>query len=271
MRLIVSPTPVGALPNNLQTPTAWDQMLPAFGRFSTGLSNWIPLGSASVTPGSDIPHAVQFLFGGTNPTTGYVISSGGEVTELPQILGGSLASDPILPFVTADQRTIVFDPTGLDPIYTQNPNLMLRFGVLLTQGASTSQYEVVAASYSAGQLRLSVATSGTPLPSSPAGYTVSVVPRFFRVITNNVKDALPASATIQVRFQAAPADVSGNPLLTAATAWLSDASAIQTDPNAATFKFVRFRVDFDILADGSALTFTTPRPTIDFLRLPFKF
>ncbi len=271
LRTIVSPTPVGALPTNLQTPTAWDQMLPAFGRFSTGLSNWIPLGSASVTVGSATPHAVQFLFGGTNPATGYVISAGGQVTQLPQILVGALANEPTLPFVTADQRTIVFDPTGLDPIYTQNPNLMLRFGVLLTQGATTSQFEVVAASYSAGQLRLSVATSGTPLPSAPAGYTVAVVPRFFRVITNNVKDALPASSTIQVRFQAAPADAAGNPLVTSATAFLSDATAIQNDPNAANFKFVRFRVDFDILADGSALTFTTPRPTVDFLRLPFKF
>jgi hypothetical protein len=271
LRLIVSPTPSGATPANMQTPSAWDQMLPHFGRFSTGLSNWIPLGSASVTPGSSIPHAVQFLFGGTNPTTGLVNSSGGVVTELPAVLAGALASEPTMPFVTADQRTIVFDPTGLDPIYTLNPNLMLRFGVLLTQGATVTQFEVVAASFSAGQLRLSVATSGAPLPAAPAGYSVSVIPRFFRVITNNIPNSLPASATIQVRFQAAPADVSGNPLVTSATAFLTDAAAIQNDPNAANFKFVRFRVDFDILADGSALTFTTPRPTVDFLRLPFKF
>lgn len=271
MRLICSPTPSGALPTNLQTPGTWDQMLPHFGRFSTGLSNWIPLGSASVTPGSPIPHAVQFLFGGTDVLTGRVTTNSGTVTELPEILGGSLAAEPTMPFVTADRRTIVFDPTGLDPIYTQNPNLMKRFGVLLTQGPTTTQFEVVSASYSGGQLRLTVATSGTPLPANPAGYTVSVRPRFFRVITNNVPGALPASSTIQVRFQAAPADVSGNPLVTAATAFLTDATALQNDPNAANFKFVRFRVDFDILADGSALTFTTPRPTVDFLRLPFKF
>jgi len=100
---------------------------------------------------------------------------------------------------------------------------------------------------------------------------VEVLPRFFRVITNGVNDALPASATVRVRFQAAPADVAGNPTLTGATAFVHDPALIQTDPNAVNFKFVRFRVDFDILADGSALTFSTPRPTVDFLRLPFKF
>ena len=271
MRLIVSPTPVGATPGNIATPGAWDQMLPQFGRFSTGLSKWIPLGSANITPGSSTPHAAQFLFGGSNTTTGLVTSAGGTVTQLPAILSGTLASEPTVPYVAADQRTLVFDATGLDPIYTQNPNLMLRFGVSATHGATTSQFEVVSASYAAGQVRLSVATSGVPLQGFTAGDAVSVTPRFFRVITNGVNDALPASATIQFRFQAAPADAAGNPTLTGATAFLTDAAAIQNDPNAANFKFVRFRVDFDILADGSSLSFSTPRPKIDFLRLPFKF
>jgi hypothetical protein len=228
---------------------------------------------------------VDFLFGGTDTTsgvggtgTGFVKSSSGSVTQLAPILNGTLASEPTLPFVTADYRTIVFDPTGLDPIYIQNPSLMLRFGVLVTLGA-TSQFEVVAASYSAGQLRLSVATTGAPLQVLTSG-NVQVIPRFFRVITNGINDALPASATVRVRFQAAPADVTGNPVIdppptsppfVLATDFLNDAAAIKNHPNAANFKFVRFRVDFDILADGSSLTFSTPRPTVDFLRLPFKF
>jgi hypothetical protein len=148
---------------------------------------------------------------------------------------------------------------------------MLRFGIFVTHGAQTSEFEVVSAAFTAGQMRLTVATTGVPLQIFTPGDAVTVIPRFFRVATNGVNDALPLSATIRVQFQAAPADLAGNPTLTGATAFLNDAGAIQNDANAANFKFVRFRVDFDILADGSSLTFTTPRPEIDFLRLPFKF
>ncbi|MBK7643521.1 MAG: hypothetical protein IPJ19_10830 [Planctomycetes bacterium] len=271
VKKLVSPTPVGASPTNIENLDGWDQMLPQFGRFSTGLSAWIPLGAASVSAGSSTLHPVEFLFGGTNTTTGLVNSAGGSVTQLPSVLSGTIATTPTLPYITTDKRTLVFDATGLDAIYTQNPSLMLRFGVNVTQGATTSQYEVVAAATDAGTMRLSVATSGAPLQAFVPGDTVSVIPRFFRVMTNSVKDALPASATIRVQFQAAPADTAGNPDTLAATAWLNDAAAIQLDVNAANFKFVRFRVDFDILADNSSLTFSTPRPQIDFLRLPFKF
>jgi hypothetical protein len=274
VRLIVSPTPVGATPANIQTPGNWDQMLPQFGRLSTGLSKWIPLGAAGVTPGSSTLHAVQFVFGGTDPVTGLILASGGAVTQLPAVLSGTLAGEPTLPYVTGDARTIVFDPTGLDPIYTTNPNLMLRFGLDATHSGSTSHFEVVAADNGgdpAAPLRLSVATSGTPLQQFTTGDAVTVVPRFFRVATNSVADALPNSSAIKVSFQAAPADLAGNPTLTGATAFLTDASLIDNDPNSTNFKFVRFRVDFDILADGSSLSFSTPRPRVDFLRLPFKF
>ena len=273
VRLICSPTPVGSTPAIAQTLGSWDQMLPQFGRFSTAVSEWIPLGGAGVTIGSSTPHAVQFVFGGISTVTGLVNSAGGTVTQLPACLSGTLASEPTLPYVTADQRSIVFDASGLSDLYKRNATLMKRFGVYLTHGATTSEFEVVSASYDndLDQVRLSVATSGAPLQTFVAGDAVSVIPRFFRVSTNGTNDALPASSTIQVRFQAAPADLAGNPTLTGATGFLNDASQIQNAVGAANFKFVRFRVDFDILADGSSLSFTTPRPKVDFLRLPFKF
>ncbi len=273
VRLIVSPTPVGSTPANAQTLGSWDQMLPQFGRFSTGVSEWIPLGGAGVTIGSSTPHAVQFKFGGTNSGTGLVNAAGGLVTQLPACLSGTLAANPTLPFATADLRTLVFDASGLDDLYKRNATLMKRFGVFLTHAAATTEFEVVSATYDndLDQVRLTLATSGAPLQPFVVGDAISVIPRFFRISTNGTNDALPASSTIQVRFQAAPADAAGNPTLTGATGFLTDASQIQVAAGAANFKFVRFRVDFDILADGSSLTFSTPRPKIDFLRLPFKF
>lgn len=272
LRLICSPTPVGSTPGNAQLPGNWDQMLPQFGRFSTGVSEWIPLGGAGVTIGSSTPHAVQFVFGGTSTVTGFVSSAGGTVTQLPACLSGALANEPTLPYVTSDERSIVFDATGLSDLYKRNASLMKRFGVYVTHG-TTTEFEVVSASYDndLNQVRLTVASSGAPLQTYLAGDTVTVIPRFFRVSTNGTNDALPASSTIQVRFQAAPADLAGNPTLTGATGFLNDATQIQSAAGAANFKFVRFRVDFDILADGSSLSFSTPRPKIDFLRLPFKF
>jgi len=33
--------------------------------------------------------------------------------------------------------------------------------------------------------------------------------------------------------------------------------------------FVRFQVDFDLVADGSQLTAGSPRPSLEFLRIPY--
>ena len=107
------------------------------------------------------------------------------------------------------------------------------------------------------------------------GDTASVIPRFFRVITNTVGDALPASSSIKFEFQGAPATTSGSVDTQVGSAhasdWVTDITLLNTHANAANFKFLRFRVKFDILADGSSLTFQTPIPSVDFLRIPFKF
>jgi hypothetical protein len=151
-------------------------------------------------------------------------------------------------------------------------------------GSTISKFEVVAATWdaSSGQMRVSVATSGAPLGTFAAGTQISLIPRFFSISTDGTADSLPTSSTIRIRFQASKANAAGQPDLTnpssnpaaataTATTFLDDPALIQTYVNAKDFVFFRFRVDFDILSDGSSLSFETPRPEMDFLRVPFKF
>jgi len=284
VRSIISPPPVGSTPANIQTPGSWSQLLPQFGRFSTGVSKWIPLGGATVQPGTTTTAPVEFLFGGTNTATGFINSAAGVVTQLPSIYTGVVANEPTLPYITADDRSVVFDGTALDAIYKQNASLLRRFQLRMQVGSTISKFEVVAATWDAtsGQMRVSVATSGAPLGTFGAGTQLSLIPRFFSISTDGTADSLPTSSAIRIRFQAAKANAAGQPDLTnpssnpasataTATTFLDDPALIQTYVGAKDFVFFRFRVDFDILSDGSSLSFQTPRPEMDFLRVPFKF
>src|SRR6185369_11347709 len=136
--------------------------------------------AASVDPSAPTHGPVRFLFDGTDTSSGLVhtIGSGStaHVAPLPPILSGSIAPAPFAPFVTADLRTVVFDGSSVtDDIYLRNPQLLLRYALEITHGA-TSVFGVVSASYDAGtgQLRLTVANSGIPLAPFAIGDLVQV-------------------------------------------------------------------------------------------------
>ena len=45
-----------------------------------------------------------------------------------------------------------------------------------------------------------------------------------------------------------------------------------TDLNADNWDFIRFRVEFDLDADGTTgINLSAPRPALDFVRIPFRF
>lgn len=291
----VKPNPVGSTVENVNTPAAWNQMLPVFSRNSKAQSKWISLGLATVKPGTSVPDPVEFMFEGTDTDgvgdQGFVLTTGSgssaTVVGLPPIFAPSggqvVTSEPSLPFITSDKRTIVFDRTTLtDDIYARNPSLTRRFEVRLTQGSLVKTFEVAAAALGDGnELRLTVAGTGQPLFGFGAGTNVVVRPRFFRVFTKlsssaaQVADSLPDSSTIKIEFQAAPATASGVPDETVgnthASDWVTDITLLNTHPNAPKFKFVRFRVSFDIVATGGQLSFSTPIPSLEFFRVPFRF
>jgi hypothetical protein len=284
------PPPVGSFPgtgvplysdpNNLSInhPETWNPLLPIFGRQTQALSKWISLGDASVS--SDVsastPNPIQLFFRGTDGQ-GNVVSSGTQVAELPPILTGTIQSGTTKPYIDTDLRTIVFDSSTLvdtDDIYLRNVLLLQRFLIRVSNPAAFD-FEVAAVSYdpASNTLRLTVDASGTPLQGME-GAQVEVRPRFFRVVTSNTPNFLPASSKITIEFQATQPDSQGNPSTdpNLLSPWTTDITTLDpstgTNPN---YRFLRFRVSFDIAANGGDLTPDTPIPGLDFLRTPFRF
>jgi hypothetical protein len=289
---ILKPPPIGTTLStiNLAPATNWGRLLPIFGPKSQALSKWVPLGAASVDPVSSTPKIVDFLFGGTDPSSGLVSTTGSgamaTVAELPAILTGTVAAEPALPFITADKRSVVFDSTLLtDDIYTRNPEILKGFALKLTAGSTTSTFDVASASFDVGahQLRVTVSTSGMPLGPFAPGNAVELRPRFFKVETAGVQDSLPQSpgvgqpgTTITIEFQATSATATGLPDETTGVPSMfeTDISRLSNTtvyPAAAAFRFIRFRVTFDLLDNGGQLSFSTPIPSLEFFKLPFKF
>lgn len=271
--------------SNVNTPTQWNQLLPGFGRVSKAQSKWIALGSTSVSPTSTSPETTQFLFSGVDGS-GRILKTGtgstATQTELPSILGGSgsqsIVAAPSTPYITSDKRTVVFDGTTLtDDIYLANPSLLRFFDVRIAIGASLFHFDAASATYDStgGLLRVTVGTSGMPLNAIPTDGTASVSlrPRFFRVTTAGAVDSLPDPATVQFEFQATTVNSNGLPdesaVIPGPGVWATDIATLNSNPNNAQLRFIRFRVTFDLGLTN--LTTSTPVPSIDYLRVPFRF
>jgi hypothetical protein len=76
-----------------------------------------------------------------------------------------------------------------------------------------------------------------------------------------------------LKFQAAPATAGGVPNLAQAVPPVpgSDVGVLNASPLNASFRFLRFQVEFDIDKFGVGITPATPLPALDFLRLPFRY
>jgi len=272
---ISRPSPVGF--DELEG--VWDaQLLPSFGRISRAQSKWIPLGAVRVAPGTSVPEAIEFMFQGVDPLTGFVETTAGIVDPLPAILTGTLSSSPITPYIEDDGVTVVFDITslvGANDIYRRNPNLTQLFEVTVTNGTETRRFEAasVEADELAGELRLTVAAlaNGVTLDGFGVGATVSLIPRFFGISTEGIEGFLPDSATLKVSFQAAPRSPSGSPAEMNATPLTTNISDLTSSPDNTDFQFIRFVIEFDIGADMLPISFSSPLPSLDFLRVPFRF
>lgn len=279
---LCKPTPVSA--------TSTERLIPTFGRASVARSLWIPMGLAGFDPNAVAPPFFKpstFDFGGVDLVTGEVLTTSGIVDLGPTLLGpAAISVAPALPFISASGRTMNIDATpligGPQEYFLGNPGLLKRSTLLLSQvGTPTinQRFDVVSAVYVSSAipptLQLTVSSTGPLLTTftAPGGVNVEVIPTYFKIATDGVLDSLPTSAGVVLKFQAAPATVSGLPDEAFAVPPIpgSDVSLLNTSPINADFRFLRFQVEFDIDKIGAGISPSTPLPAVDFLRLPFRF
>jgi hypothetical protein len=217
---ICKPPPVGSFParasrsySAINSPALWNRLQPIFGaRARRSRSGSRSATRASAPTGVDDSESDQLFFKGTNPRRQHRIL-GARRPELPAILTGTIQdSTSAKPYVDTDLRTIVFDSQTIvdaDDIYLRNVSLFRRFLVRLNNGTAFD-FEVGTSTFDpvSHQLALTVSASGSPL-SSFSGASVEVRPRFFRVVTSNTPNFLPATSVIKVEFQATATGLPG--------------------------------------------------------------
>lgn len=266
-------------------------LVPTFGSKSRARSIWIPLGGAVQDPIGGL-NEVEFSFGGTDTTTGAVldIDANGVVDELAPVLSSAtlvtyppLPPSPVPPFIGADERTLVVDASSLagtpQDIYIRNTGLLEGFTLRLESSispANKKDFDVASATYDKvlQRLALTVPASGAKLTSFNPGVSGAVyrlIPRFFRVKTTGTLDALPTSARIEIRFAATGAKLDGTPETAPVLVPLTPDVAALNAVTPGTISFFQFELLFDLDALGTGLTATSPRPSIQFVRLPFRF
>ena len=254
-------------------------LLPGFGKESKARSNWIALGQGGFSKATGTYAPVTFDFAGIDPTTGLVLTDGsGSVVPGAEILPVStLVAAPGVPSIL-DARRIVVDAgpllAGPDKYLLDNLQLLDRYLVELENQVATIRFDVVAAEYSPSTqaLTLTISDSGPSLVEKHGpGSTVTLREAFFRVASSGQVDSLPVSASVRFSLEATSADAAGDPDPAAVVGPTFDVQDLNNAIGNPDFRFVRFEVTFDIDAQDTGLKPTNPIPSIDFLRIPFRY
>jgi hypothetical protein len=239
-----------------------------FGSLSRAETKPIAVGGANLNPNSVLPQ-VQYDFSTLPVATGFIPATAGTIDAEAAVLSGTADS------VSNANKRVVVDATALfndpvDNVYLRNTQLMRQFEIELTQGVTTGSFTVATAQFDVLSNELTLDLEGTPdlTAFTPPGTTFELVPRFYRVRTGGVADAIGAESSVQVEFQGLQAGVGGQPGAIAVD-WTTDMSDLSV--SAQTIEFVKFRVTFDIDTGSNGLTGTEQLPSLDFLRFLLQF
>jgi hypothetical protein len=271
-------------------------LYPMVGARSSGRSRWIPLGAAGEGGAARPESVVALLFDGIETAPGEdqgrVRTSGGRVTELAPLLGPETVGQPGIALLS-DGSSLALSGAVLAPlrasalpisrdVYLRTPALLVGHTLRLARAIDPGlrrDFEIAAARYDDASSRLTLAVGGllgtlaeNVAELGGAGEVkLSLVPRFFRVLQGQVADLLPDSSSVHIFFQGAADDGTGRPdELEPLVDWTADVSEFgRLAPG--TLDFVRFRVDFDLDADGDGFDPGGETLALDFLRLPMRF
>ncbi len=249
-------------------------LVPFFSARSMFRSKWIDTGLAELRQpstglGVDYPdyNSSVLAMMGVNTSTGNINTTSGMVTALTAITSGSSASLTLFEF---EGRIANASSTfaGIEHFLLQ-PNLLRGYG-FQANSATTATRTVVSAAYNSTTDTLTLLTDpadGSLLVGAGANWAIQ--PRFFRMATSGLNDALPDSATVRIQFQGAEesgagTNEPGTPFPDTNT-WTSDLSQLEGQ------RFIRYQVLFNIDAESTGVDLTTPRPLMSYFKVPFTW
>jgi hypothetical protein len=257
-------------------------MIPSFGRTSRSRSDWIALGDGGFDNSGAVAtyKAIQFDFQGTDGSGNVMTDGLGNVLGLTALL----TETSVLASGYSIDLNAVSMVGGPNDYLLQNPELMRHYLLELQDSSMPAtnfrRFDVVSASFNSGTnvLTLQLDANGPALDSFQAGAPIDALlqPAFFRICTDGTVDSLPASAAVQIMFEATEADVNGNPTSPASVPLTADAGVLNSFMSAttgdnSTLRFVRFEVLFDIDVGMTGLTPNNPIPSAKFMRMPFQY
>lgn len=256
------------------TPTPW-VLTPDYGALSRAQSRWIRTGFTD--PGSaSYPDPPLYLFPGTryagiDPVTGDVQRDGRD-----QVIHPGSAFTARVPRTAVASHTITIAKTELPDI--SNWQALRRWELVDAAAPQEHAYTVLTVHAAQDDVRLDMDPLDGDLASTLQFMEDTAIvefhPRFYEIRTDGRESAFPPSVAIRFEFQGADPDPND--------AMHPDLSTVVPDPrNLQTFtgdvqaidgkSFVRFRVTFDLDANGQGLRRNSPRPSLRFLALPFHF
>jgi hypothetical protein len=268
-------------------------MIPTFGRRSKARSRWISIGGADHEPDGSVTR-VRFLFDGIDPLTGRIETDGSTVAKRTPLVTEEDLATSTQARILSDGFTLELSGAALlairagttsgisNDVYLRTPALLEDCAVRMrVADAAFEDFSIASAVYDEGQpgrgdevLRVTVGGGRRLTAFDPPGARAigfELLPRFFRVVTNEIADSLPGTASVRLRFQAARENAAGRPdeadLL---QGWTSDIREFNTKPPGA-LQFFRYEIEFDLDQGGNGIRPGTAPVTLDFLRIPFVF
>lgn len=260
LRIFAAPTPVA--------------LVPLFSAQSMFRSKWVDTGLADLRQpatgkGVDYPDYASSVLGmqGFDTGDGSIDATNEVVDKLPAIVTGVSTSLTLYDFeVQISNASAAF--AGHEH-FLRTPKILLGY-IFQPNVSAALAVEVVSASYDADADVLTMLTeSRDGAMSGAGGNSWSLRPRFFRVATNGVNDLLPTTTEVRVQFQGAEesapgSNVPGTPFPGTNT-WTSNLADLEG------YRFIRYQVVFDIDAQSGGVDLSSPRPLINYIKLPFTW
>ncbi len=199
-------------------------------------------------------------------SSGKVQASAGKVTELP-----TMASLPITATTFSAHELVLQDASAHlagNEIFLRHPRALLGFMVLPDELSPGTTFQIVDASYDSAADTLTLATAtgdGILNGATNPPNNWALLPKFFRISTTGSQDSLPASASVAFVFQGSNDPANPSAIIPGPNDWTADLSLLKGQ------RYLRYRIEFDIDAQRTGVSQASPKPMVEYVKIPFAW